>query len=204
MAKPRRTKKALIQFAIAAVVAIVVGVVGIGLVLLLIGGMNQANQMQAEQQQRQMEDLEQKLSATQEKLEKANENNTAKRKYYEVRAVKPITSGVPIEADMLEAVEMPEGQRPEPNSYFKTSAVVGKISAVDLHVGETITKKKLIEMNDNIDISEGKRAVSIAVTNVGAVGGELFNGARVDIMATFKEEQLTKTLLQNITLIRSM
>ncbi len=199
MPTPRRPKKAFIQAVVAGGIALVLGGVGIVLLVLMFNAINIGNEGKLAELEKQMEERERQL---QEQLEAAKTQQVeAPKTFFEVQAAVEIPIGTPIEERMLKEVEIADG-RPTMDSFPRSSNVVGKVANANLLPGEVITKKKLLDTEGMLSVPEGKRAISIVVTNVGMINGALTPGAYVDVLATVgKDDPVTKTLIQNVRVI---
>lgn len=75
----------------------------------------------------------------------------------------------------------------EPDSYESIPAVVGSVAAIPIKKGQTLTRNKVLELGPEtgmaVQVSPGKRAVTIPVNDDRANARMIRPGDRVDIMA---------------------
>ncbi len=90
----------------------------------------------------------------------------------------------------------------------KPHDIVGKITRTDIYPGEQILKSKLIEYGDvqeglSMIVENGRRAMTIAVSDVTGLAGMIKPGDRVDILGTMKVDNndITSTLVQDIKVL---
>ena len=103
-----------------------------------------------------------------------------------------------------------------PDSVLSRENIVGKYVKETILKGEQIMGSRLIDLNQSslsYNIPEGKRAVSLKVTEEVQVANLVKPGDCIDIIASFEEEskdingvkivlsRITKTVLQNITVL---
>lgn len=115
-----------------------------------------------------------------------------------------------IHENMIEIIQKPK-QFIEPGKTTSKQEVVGFIASVPIRKGEQITLNKIIEPGIKTGLSRqitpGKRAISIGVTDNSAVNRLLKPGDRVDIVATIdppgggKGSQITKMILQDVPVL---
>jgi len=189
--KHRRPKKAFIHFAIAAVAAVVVGVLGVALFMMVLGNLSSETQVAQEKN----DELAKQVSSLKKELDESK-NPSAR----EVRAVTRIPIGTIIEASMVEEAPL-EGQRLNVDHFSRTSAVIGQLAALDILPGEALSKQSLLKAEGRLPVTAGMRAMAIMVNSVAGVGGAILPGSRVDILVTFDEDKMSRTLLQNVKVI---
>lgn len=197
MAAKRRTRKTWVQFAIATVIALIIGVVVFALIILLVNNLKSEKQTAEQAAIEQKQQLEEKINELSSKLNKKAPEAVVK----EVQATTVLVAGEPITEDKLKLVELAASEKPASGSYKLISSVVGKIPALKLFPGEVITKNKVLDTDNMLPVEEGKRAISFIVNPSSLVGGSVVEGSRVDILATFDDENMTRTLLQNIRVL---
>lgn len=127
-----------------------------------------------------------------------------------VVAKKDIKEMEEIHANSIEIVSMPK-QFIEPGKTTSKDEVAGFIASVPIRKGEQITLNKIVapgvKTGLSRQVSVGKRAMSIAVTDDNAVSRLLKPGDRVDVMATIdppgsqRGSQVTKTVLQDVPVL---
>lgn len=96
-----------------------------------------------------------------------------------------IVAGTVILPEMVQLTGLPS--RP-PGSYGDIKAVLGKLTASDIAVGEPLLQER-IEGNARAmqqRLEEGERAVAVRVDDVIAVGNRLNPGDRVDVFVTLR------------------
>ncbi|MCB4360482.1 Flp pilus assembly protein CpaB [Quatrionicoccus australiensis] len=96
-----------------------------------------------------------------------------------------IAAGTTILPEMVQLTGLPS--RP-PGSYGDIKAVLGKLTASDIAVGEPLLQER-IEGNVRAmqqRLEEGERAVAVRVDDVIAVGNRLNPGDRVDVFVTLR------------------
>jgi pilus assembly protein CpaB len=127
-----------------------------------------------------------------------------------VIAKKDIPELSEIHANMIEIVSKPK-QFIEPGKTTSKEEVVGFIVSVPIRKGEQITLNKIVapgvKTGLSRQISVGKRALAIPVSDDTAVGRLLKPGDRVDLVATIdppggtKGSQITKVILQDVLVL---
>jgi len=100
-------------------------------------------------------------------------------------ANKDIPKGAVIAAENLETNVIPEQYR-QPQAVSSADRIVGMIAVVPIAKGEQITLTKLAQPRQVGGLAEGtpvgKRAVTIAVDNIAALGGMIKPGDYVDVI----------------------
>lgn len=88
--------------------------------------------------------------------------------------------------DVLEIKEKPR-KDVEPDAFESIPAVIGNVAAIPIKKGQTITRNQVLELGPEtgmaIQVSPGKRAVTIPVNDDRANARMIRPGDRVDIMA---------------------
>ncbi|MDH4378995.1 MAG: Flp pilus assembly protein CpaB [Vampirovibrionales bacterium] len=197
MATVKRSRKAWIQFAVAVAVALVIGAVALfmvyGLVTGLIGqqtAIKSTYEKQTQDLKQQVEDLNKKLA------EKAPEMAQQ-----EVRVKSNIEVGQPITAELLEEVALPVGQAPQDGAITKIANAAGRLATMPLVAGSVLSESQLMGTDGMLPLAKGMRAVSLQITPASLIGGSVMIGSRVDVLATFPDEGVTRTLLQNVRVL---
>lgn len=192
----RKPKKALIQFALAAVVAIVLGIGAVALTYILITNVS----TQAQEQAKAIEEEKLRLAEENERLKRAQQQATVI-SYKEVQAALDLSPGQPITKEMITLVDV--DTRPDPTAMTRLSDVVGKVAKTAILSGSVLRRTELTDADGWVQVPEGMRAITIQVDNVAGLNGALTPGSFVDILTTLSngDETLTKTLLQNIQVI---
>lgn len=106
---------------------------------------------------------------------------------------------------MVEEVEMPKDAI-HPDSIREVDEVLGKVSGQVIFEGEQVLNAKFNEETDMRDlafiIDEGKRGVTISMSDVKGVGYNVKPGDHVDVIGTFSEKvsgvDASFTLLANV------
>ncbi|MGE4234477.1 MAG: Flp pilus assembly protein CpaB [Bacteriovoracia bacterium] len=123
-----------------------------------------------------------------------------------VVAKKDINEMDQINANMIEIISKPK-KYIEPGYTNNKEEVEGYIASVPIRRGEQITLNKImapgVRTGLSRQITPGKRAISIAVSDLSAVGRLIKPGDRIDLAATIdppgaqKGAQITKLILQD-------
>jgi pilus assembly protein CpaB len=97
------------------------------------------------------------------------------------------------------------------DSYSEPVQVVGKVLAVPMTKGQAFTAAVFAPRGSGwslaAELPEGKRAVMVTLANAGSLGGLLYPGARVDVLASFSVESgstgraVSTTLLQSVEVL---
>lgn len=197
MAAVKRSRKSWIQFGIAVAVALVVGLVALFMVYGLVTGLIGQQTAIKSTYEKQTEALKQQVAELNKKLA---EKAPAIPKQ-EIRLKTNIDQGQPITADLLEEVPLPLGQLPTEGTLTKLSDAIGRVAIAPLMAGMVLKENQLMTTEGMLPLGKGMRAVSLQVTPASLVGGSVMVGSRVDILATFPEEGITRTLLQNVRVL---
>lgn len=196
MAPKRKPKKALIQFAVAGVIALAIGGFAIFLTFSLITDATDAANKQAQEAERIAEQAKREA-------EELRRRKMVKKKeeHREVQAVLDISPGEPITKSMITLVET--DARPSPTVVTRLSEAVGKTAVAPILAGETLSRKKIASGDGRLQVSQGDRAITISVDNVGSLAGALMPGVYVDVLTTLTQDStaFTKTLLQKVQVI---
>ena len=110
-----------------------------------------------------------------------------------------------VKETMIEEVEMPKDAI-HPDAITEMDEVLGKVSSQVIFEGEQILNAKFTDETEMRDlafiIDEGKRGVTIAVSDVKGIGYNLQPGDHVDVIGTFPEDisgvDASYTLLSNV------
>lgn len=111
-----------------------------------------------------------------------------------------------ITAQMIELKEIPS-KFINTNAAVDAKEVVGKTVKSEILPGEQVLRDKIAGAKGTSEglsyiIQPGKRAVTIAVSEITGVAGQILPGDRVDIMGTFDNQGILTTLiLQNIPVL---
>lgn len=200
MPKSRRPKKALIQFAIALVVSVVIAGIalflGISIISNISGQANQAKQDLAAEKE--------KLAAEQERLKQEQSRLSQKVVSLSYEFVTPTVHLMPGQVITPSMIELQSTEvLPPSGTLKKISTAIGKVVKNPIGVGEFIDHNSLIDTGSYINVAKGMRAITIEVEPVSGLNGALTPGAHVDVLTTMlgKEGGITRTVLQNITII---
>ena len=127
-----------------------------------------------------------------------------------VQAVKPINEMQTIQEDMLELVEIPE-DFVQPGYARQVEEVVGTVALAPINKGEQILTNKVIlpgpETGLSLQVSPGKRAITIPINEQRSVGRLLKPGDRVDMVVAVdlntgvSQKRYMKTLLQDLVIL---
>jgi pilus assembly protein CpaB len=132
-------------------------------------------------------------------------------------AKQKITARTVIDEEMLSFQEMPV-EYVLPGAIVDIKDAEGKITRGDIFPGEFILSNKLVGREEadaglSAKIEQGKRAISIPVTNVTALHGLINTGDYVDVIVTAtvprregdqrgqEEETVTSTIIQNVPVL---
>lgn len=199
MATPRRPKKSVIQFVVAALIALVVGGLGIVVTVMIVGGLSAQNAMVAQEKEAEKQKLQAELERL--KQEAQQKQVVAMKRQHEVRAAVMIPEGVKITLPMLTDVELEPGIRPASDSFSKVGDLLGQFTARAVAPNDVITDDMLVDTSNMLPVNDGMRAISINVDKTGGVSGAIVPGARVDVMVILEDAKMSKTLLQNVRVI---
>lgn len=127
-----------------------------------------------------------------------------------VVAAQDISAGTEITAAMLKAEKIQDSLVVS-GAFTETTSVVGQASRITIAKGEQITPAKIgVPVPDkglSGVVPTGRRAISLDVDQVTAVGGLLIPGNHVDIIAAFlvkgdpNDTLRTQTILQNVEIL---
>ncbi|HEX3011822.1 MAG TPA: Flp pilus assembly protein CpaB [Syntrophomonadaceae bacterium] len=126
-----------------------------------------------------------------------------------VVACQKVTAGTRITSSMVRIAKMPL-KYIHPGAVTVSSTAVDKYAATDLYPDQVVLKEQLTSARKSNEmkykIPEGKRAMTIEISQVSGVAGYLKPGSRIDMIICFKPEtgnDLTQslTLLQNIEVL---
>ena len=123
-----------------------------------------------------------------------------------VMAKQRIPAKTMITAQMIEVKEIPS-KFINTNAAVDAKEVVGKTVKSEILPGEQVLRDKIAGAKGTSEglsyiIQPGKRAVTIAVSEISGVAGQILPGDRVDIMGTFDNQGILTTLiLQNIPVL---
>ena len=96
-----------------------------------------------------------------------------------------------VKAEMVEEVEMPKDAI-HPDAVTELDEVLGKVSSQVIFEGEQVLNAKFTDETQMRDlafiIDEGKRGVTIAVSDVKGLGYNIRPGDHVDVVGTFDEK----------------
>lgn len=133
---------------------------------------------------------------------------------YVVVAVTNINAGTTIDESMIRFEKIPE-KYVQPKAVSSQSLVVGKRVIADIFPGEQIMASKLTlgvrETSLAMRTPQGKRAITMTVSQLSAVGGKVRPGDYVDIIGLFPyaaqvdgrtiSETVSVTLFQNVLIL---
>ena len=136
------------------------------------------------------------------------------KKAYVLVATVNIVAGTTIDSSMIKFDAVPE-KYVQPKALNSESLVVGKRAIADIFPGEQIMSTKLtISVRDTslaMRTPQGKRAITVTIPLLSAVGGKVRPGDYVDVVGTFSYnaqvegkqvmEPVSVTLFQNVLLL---
>jgi len=125
-----------------------------------------------------------------------------------VVATTRIAAGTEITSDMVEVTQVPDDLL-IPGAFAGVSPVVGEVARYPIEKGEQLTAAKVgPEVGGEglgFVVPTGKRALSVQVEEVTAVGGNLLAGDRVDLYAMFAgvdgEPNVTYRVIQDVEVL---
>lgn len=119
-------------------------------------------------------------------------------------AAQEISKGALVEYEMVAFKTMPVPFI-QPGALTAKEAVVGKTALATIMPGEQILSTKLAAPGAGLTLAgktpPGKRAITISLENVSAVGGMVHPGDHVDILGVFANPPVTLTLFQDILIL---
>ena len=134
-------------------------------------------------------------------------------------AVADILPNTIIDESLIQRVQVPSVYL-QPSALSSAAAIVGRVTAVPIPRGAQILGGSLESQGQiplSLEVPRGRRAVTIAVSNVTGVGGLVRPGNFVDVLGTFEfgrptgiqqgqvqyadERTETRTLLQNVLVL---
>jgi len=114
------------------------------------------------------------------------EKNISKHEVKVLIANKDIPRGAAIAAESLETIIIPD-QYLQPQAVSSADRILGMVAVVAISKGEQISLSKLVQPRQLGGLAEGtpvgKRAITISVDNISALGGMIKPGDYVDVMA---------------------
>jgi len=136
------------------------------------------------------------------------------KKAYVLVATQPIPAGGTIEESMLKMEAVPE-RYVQPNAISSPTLAAGKRTLASIAVGEQIMTTKLTLAVKDTSLAmrtpQGKRAITITIPPLSAVGGKIRPGDYVDVIGTFPynsqvdgrtvTEMVSVTLFQNVLVL---
>lgn len=141
----------------------------------------------------------------QEAVEQADQTEKAE----VVRAKKDIAADTIISREMVEEVELPVSSI-HPQALSSLDEVVGKIARDPIIAGEQILASRIVTPGETKEglvysIPQGKRAFTVAVDEVAAVGWHLQPGDHVDVLGTVEMPDTNKVysvvVVQNVPVL---
>ena len=136
------------------------------------------------------------------------------KKAYVLVATVNIAAGTTIDSSMIKFDAVPE-RYVQPKALNSENLVVGKRAIADIFPGEQIMSTKLTisvrDMSLAMRTPQGKRAITVTIPLLSAVGGKIRPGDYVDVVGTFSYnsqvegkqvvEPVSVTLFQNVLLL---
>jgi pilus assembly protein CpaB len=136
------------------------------------------------------------------------------KKAYVLIAATNIPAGTTIDGTMMRFDTVPE-RYVQPKAVNSEALVVGKRAIADIFAGEQIMSSKLTILVKDASVAmrtpQGKRAITITIPALSAVGGKIKMGDYVDIIGTFPynsevngkvvTEMVSVTLFQNVLVL---
>jgi pilus assembly protein CpaB len=123
-------------------------------------------------------------------------------------AARDIPARAAIADDLVTVKRIPASAR-HPQALSSAQAAAGKVTKMPIASGEQILASKLFNERDDSGLAfivpPGKRAVSVALSEVIGSGGLIVPGDHVDVVAVFKDERdgqdVATIVLQNIEVL---
>ncbi|MFH1246051.1 MAG: Flp pilus assembly protein CpaB [Candidatus Omnitrophota bacterium] len=119
-------------------------------------------------------------------------------------AAKEISKGELIEYEMVTFKSMPVPFI-QPGALTAKEMAVGKTALGTIMAGEQILATKLTTPGAGLTLAgktpPGKRAMTISLENVSAVGGMVYPGDHVDVLGIFANPPVTLTLFQDVLIL---
>jgi pilus assembly protein CpaB len=202
MASPKKPKKALVMFVIAVVVAIALSLVAVGVTFFVITS-SQANSTAATEKANLEAQKAKEEAERYKKLAQSQQNRPVEiEEIKELQALIDIEPGTMIKENMVATVKIKE-EDATPGALEDEFEAIGKVATFPLKAGEVLTKAKVADKEAGPFVKEGMRAITIKIDPVGLVGGAVTPGSLVDVLVNvkFNDKMLTKTILQNISVL---
>ena len=122
-----------------------------------------------------------------------------------VVAKKPVAPGQELTGDLLTVAPI-AGDRPPPNGFADPTAVLGRVTATPLFVGQPIVEELLAPKGVGTGLQalvpRGMRAITVEVNETSGLAGMLLPGCRVDVMSTLngatREDSVATTIVQDV------
>lgn len=121
-------------------------------------------------------------------------------------ATQDIEAYTPVTTEMVTTQEMAANEVPA-GYLSRPDEALGQVTRRTVLKGDVFTRQmvgpRTAEGGLTFVIPEGMRAVTVALDPVSGVGGFVLPGDRVDVLATFKQDDvaITKTILQNVEVL---
>lgn len=123
-----------------------------------------------------------------------------------VVATQDIPALTTITAEMVTTKTMDVGTAPA-GALSNVQQVIGQLAQANIVKDQPLTQANIALRTAShgltFVIPQGLRAVTVALDAISGVGGFIFPGDRVDVLVTFKQDDitLTKTILQNVEVL---
>jgi pilus assembly protein CpaB len=137
-----------------------------------------------------------------------NKNSQTAQKMVQIAVAKaPIAPGAMLGPDDITLTPMP-GEAPPPQTFTNPGDLIGRVISAPMVPGQAFVTTLLAPKGTLAGLEalvpQGMRAVTVDVTESGAMSGLLTPGARVDVVVTNinREDQsksVTRTIVQNLT-----
>lgn len=135
----------------------------------------------------------------------ASEENKVKTETVVV-ALTSIPGHIKVTADMLETKEIAE-DAVHPDALTSIDAVVGGTTTTELMAGEQILSERIITDTGDTPLAyrvpENMRAITVPTTEVDSIGGYVFPGDKIDILASYTAAEGVQVVekIQNIEIL---
>lgn len=203
-----RSKRGLIQLAVAVLVAGVCAVASIATVYSIFVGFASTQEQSRKQADKQVKQLQEQL----EQVRLASAQQADKGLVTQVQATEDIALGQPIRREQVVLVDVPKTQALTTSLHSLTD-VLGRTAIAPITGGTFVTAMAVSQVSNAGNVPQGFRAVSVSVDSVGGIAGSVMPGSTVDVMVTATAtptatgagagtpQSVTKTVLQRVRVL---
>jgi Flp pilus assembly protein CpaB len=200
MVAPKKSKKVLVQFAIALVVAVVLGIGAVVVGFSLISSISNKAATSQKDALKKAEEAQAELEAIRRRSE-SQENKPQGLQIVQTQV--DISPGTVITSDMLALVQSQD--QTQQTALRNVAQAVGKMVKAPMPRGQFLRAADLMDADAWLKVQPDKRAITIRVDGNGTISGSLVPGARVDVLGTIiptEGSPITRTILQNGLVMR--